>query len=109
MEEFGEGLKELKGFATPLKEKQYQQTRPLQSSQGLNHQPKSIHGGTHGSSRKCNRGNFLSGINGRGGPAWSPARAVRQEWMGGSGSTIIEAVGRGSVEGKPERAITFEM
>jgi hypothetical protein len=27
-----------------------------QSSQGLNHQPKSTHGGTHGSSCVCNRG-----------------------------------------------------
>ena len=28
----------------------------LQSSQGLNHQPKSTHGGTHGSSCLCSRG-----------------------------------------------------
>jgi hypothetical protein len=28
MEELGEGLKELKGFATPQKEEQYQPTRP---------------------------------------------------------------------------------
>jgi hypothetical protein len=27
-----------------------------QSSQGLNHEPKSTHGGTHGSSRICNKG-----------------------------------------------------
>jgi hypothetical protein len=36
---------------------QYQPTRPpAQSSQGLNHQPKSTHGGPHGSSHICNRG-----------------------------------------------------
>jgi len=46
----------------------------------------------------------LSGINGRGGP-WSCedsipqcrgvlARAVRQEWMGLCGSTLIESEGR---------------
>jgi hypothetical protein len=55
MEELEKGLKELKGFAT-LQEEQYQPTRPPQSSQGLNHQPKSTHRGTHGSSHMCSRG-----------------------------------------------------
>jgi hypothetical protein len=41
-----------KGFATPQGE---QQKQP-QSSQGLNHQPKSIHRETHGSSHMCSRG-----------------------------------------------------
>jgi hypothetical protein len=31
-------------------------TKTTQSSQGLTHQPKSTHGGTHGSSRICSRG-----------------------------------------------------
>jgi hypothetical protein len=44
MEELEKGLKELKGFATPQEEQQYQPTRPSQSSQGLNHQQKSTQG-----------------------------------------------------------------
>jgi hypothetical protein len=40
MEELEKGLKELKGFAASYP----------QSFQGLNHQPKRIHGGTHGNS-----------------------------------------------------------
>jgi hypothetical protein len=56
MEELGEGLKELKGFATHKKNNNINQTTlPPQSSQGLN-QPRSIHGGTHGSSCICSRG-----------------------------------------------------
>jgi hypothetical protein len=43
VEELGKGLKELKGFATK------------QSSQGLIYQPRSIHGGTYGSSLMCSR------------------------------------------------------
>jgi len=40
-----------KGFATPKEEQQYQSTRPpTPSSQIVNHQPKSTHGGTYGSS-----------------------------------------------------------
>jgi hypothetical protein len=59
--ELGEGLKELKGIATP-QEEQYQltgqtpTTTPPQSSQGLNHQAKSTHGGTNGSSSLYSRG-----------------------------------------------------
>jgi hypothetical protein len=55
MEEQGEGLKELKGI-TILSEEQYQLTGSSQSSQGLNNQPKNIHGGIHGSSYICSRG-----------------------------------------------------
>jgi len=43
MEELGEGLKELKGMATPPEEQQYQLTQTPQSSQRLSHQPESIH------------------------------------------------------------------
>ena len=50
MEELVERLKELKGLATPQEEQQYQPTRHPQSFQGVNHQPKSTHGGTYGSS-----------------------------------------------------------
>jgi hypothetical protein len=70
-----------------------------QSSQGLNHQPRSTHGGTHGSSCICNRG----------WPCWASMRGEALEgsmpqcrgmpvWGGGSGwegggSTLIEARG----------------
>jgi hypothetical protein len=42
MEEVEKGLKELKGFATPISTKQNPQ-----SCQGLSHQTRSTHGGTH--------------------------------------------------------------
>jgi hypothetical protein len=49
-------LKKLKGFATS-QEEHYQPTRHPhphpKNSQRLNHQPKSTHGGTHGSSHIC--------------------------------------------------------
>jgi hypothetical protein len=45
MEELGEVLKELKGFATPQKKTTISSNQTLQSSQGINPQPKSIHGG----------------------------------------------------------------
>jgi hypothetical protein len=41
-EELEKGLKELKGFATPQEEQEYQPSRPPQRSQGLNHQPKNM-------------------------------------------------------------------
>ena len=44
-------------------------------------------------------------------PAYGNARALRQEWVGGWGSTLIEAGERGwgFAEGKLEKGITFEM
>ena len=55
MEKLEKGLKELKGFATHRKNYISTNQNP-QSSQGLNHQPRSTHGGTHGSSCICSRG-----------------------------------------------------
>ena len=56
MEKLEKGLMELKGFATPKEEQQYQTNKQTpQSYQGLNHQPKSIHGGTHLTSCICSR------------------------------------------------------
>jgi hypothetical protein len=55
MEELDKWLKELKGFETHRKNNNTNQPDP-RSFQGLNHQPKSTHGGTHGSSRICSRG-----------------------------------------------------
>jgi hypothetical protein len=57
VEELEKGLKELKGFAAPYEEQHQPGPSPHHpSSQGLNHQPKSIHGGSHGSSCICSRG-----------------------------------------------------
>jgi hypothetical protein len=50
MEELEKGLKELKGFAAPWEEQQYEPNSTPQSSQGLNHQLKSTRGGTQVSS-----------------------------------------------------------
>jgi hypothetical protein len=55
MEELGEGQKDLKGIATPGRTT-VSINRTPQSSQTLNHQPKSIHGRVHGSSYICTRG-----------------------------------------------------
>jgi hypothetical protein len=55
MKELEKGPKELKGFTAPQEEHQYELTSTPQSSQGLNHKPKSTHGGTHGSSYICSR------------------------------------------------------
>jgi len=57
-EEIEKGLKELKGLNNPIRT-----TMPTnQSSQGLNHYPKTIHGLTLGSSCICSRG----------WPCWAP-------------------------------------
>jgi hypothetical protein len=45
-----------KGVCNPIGRTTISTTRPTQSSQGLNHQPKSTHEGTHGSSCICSRG-----------------------------------------------------
>jgi hypothetical protein len=52
-EELGEGLKELNN---PTGRLTISTNRIVQSSQGLNHQPKSIHGWVHDSSYICSRG-----------------------------------------------------
>jgi hypothetical protein len=64
-----------------------------QSSQGLNYQPKSTQGGTHGSSRICSKGWPCRTPMGR--EALSPVKAqcpsIRErEFEGGWGSTSIE-------------------
>jgi hypothetical protein len=69
MEELDKGLKELKGFAVPWEEKQYQPTRTPKRSQGLNHQPRS----THGSSCMCCRGLHCWPLVG--GHAFGPGKA----------------------------------
>jgi hypothetical protein len=56
MEELEKGQKELKGFVTHGKNNNINQPDPQpQNSQGLNRQPKGIHGGTHCSRWICSK------------------------------------------------------
>ena len=55
LEELEKGLKQLRGCAAPCVEQQCQPARSPCSTQGLDHQPKSTHGGTHDSSHLCGR------------------------------------------------------
>jgi hypothetical protein len=91
-----------------------------QSSQGLNHLPKSTHWGVHGSAAYVAE-------DGLGGHRWEKrplvlwrfefpvqgnAEAGRQEYLGGCGSTLIEAGGewgKGFLGEKLGKGITFEM
>jgi hypothetical protein len=80
-----------------------------QSSQGLNHQPKSTHGVTHGSSCICNRG--WPSRTSRGGEALCPMKALYPNmWeCQGQGAGVGRLVSRGGggdrggcfLEGKP--------
>jgi hypothetical protein len=56
MEELEKELKELKELAAPMGGTTIRTNQYPQGSWGLNHQPKSTHGGTHGSSHICSRG-----------------------------------------------------
>ena len=80
-----------------------------QTSQGLNHQPKSTHGGTHGSSSMCNRGwPCLASVGGETlGPvkAQCPSVGECQDWETGVGRLVnrkrwneLEGVWRGIKE-----------
>jgi len=61
-----------------------------QSYQGLNHQPKSTHGRTHGSSHICSRGSHcLSTV---GGEAFGPVKACFPS-VGGCQHVEVEVVG----------------
>jgi hypothetical protein len=55
MEELEKGLRELRSLQLRRKNNNINQLDP-QNSQGLNHQPKSTHGGTNGSKHICSRG-----------------------------------------------------
>jgi hypothetical protein len=56
MKELEKVTMELKGVCSPIGWTTKWTNQYPQSSQGLNHQPKSTHGGTHGSSCICSRG-----------------------------------------------------
>jgi hypothetical protein len=87
-------------------------------SQGLNHQPRSTHGRTHGSNLICGRGWPCQ--TSMGGDALGPVKAQCPsvgEWKVGSGwgHTLIEAGGRGNGidgfwgRGLLRKGITFEL
>jgi hypothetical protein len=88
-----------------------------QSSQGLNHQPRSTHRGTHGSSHICSRRWSCQAL----GPVKARCPSVREckgwetrvgGWVGGWGYTLLEAgggwMGWGLLGGLG-KGITFEM
>jgi hypothetical protein len=68
-----------------------------QSSQGLNHQPKITHGGTHGSSHICSKGWPCHGsIGGKAlgpvkAPCFSVGKCQGREMGVGGGNILIEA------------------
>ena len=86
-----------------------------QSSQGLNHQPKKSHGGTHGSSCIWSRG--WSSQSSMGGEALGPVKVLcpiigecqDQEWEWEGWWTREGGRDRGVLEGKLGKGITFEM
>ena len=83
MKELEKVPKELNGSAAPWEEQQYELTSTPQSSQGLNHQPKSTHGGTRGSSCICSRG--WPSRSSMGGEVLGPLKALCPsvgEWLG---------------------------
>jgi hypothetical protein len=107
MEELEKALKQLKGFAAHrrnnnINQQDHHHLHP-QSSHRLNHQPKSTHGGTHGSSHICSR-EWPCGIS-TGGEALGPVKANcpsvfkcqdrgrRSCWVGGGDTLIVAGVG----------------
>jgi hypothetical protein len=56
MEDLGKVQKELKGVCNPTGKTTISTNQNPQNSQGINHQQKRIHGGTHGSSCICSTG-----------------------------------------------------
>ena len=56
MEMLEKELKELRGFAAPWGEQQVSTGQTSQTSQELDHQPKSTHGEAHNSVHICGRG-----------------------------------------------------
>jgi len=75
VEELGEGLKELGvGVSNSIGRTTISTNLTTQSSQGLNHQPKSTHGMAHGSSSICSR--ELSYLASVGGEVLDPVEAL---------------------------------
>jgi hypothetical protein len=95
MEKLEEGLKEMKGFAAHRRNNNINQphtpTQP-QSSQELNHQPKSIHGVTHDAMCICRRGwSCWASMGGESlgtGKAWCPSVGGCQGREAGVGGRV---------------------
>jgi hypothetical protein len=88
MEELKKGLKELKGICNPIGRTTLLINQP---SQGLNHQPRSTHHGTHGSSCICSRG-------------WPSRSSMGEEALGSVKAlcpSVEECKGREVGEGTP--------
>ena len=95
VEELEKRPKELKGVASLRIKQQYEPTNNPQSSQGLNHQPKNIHGRTHGSSYTCSRGwpfqtSMRGGVMGHV-KAWCPIVVECQDRKVGVGQGMLGA------------------
>ena len=96
-------------------EQQYELTSTAQTSQGLNHQPKSTHGGSHGSSYICSRGQRR--WSSMGGEALGPVKALCpnvgecQDQEAGMRGLVSRGRGKGMEfsEGKQGKGITFEL
>ena len=79
------------GFCNTIGRTKITTNQTPQSFQALNHQPKTIHGGTHGSSCICSRGwSYLASMGGEAlgsvkarCPSVGNTRVVRWEWVGG--------------------------
>jgi hypothetical protein len=55
VEELEKGMKELKGFSSPVGRAKVSTSQASLELPGLDHQPKDIHGETHGSGLICDR------------------------------------------------------
>ena len=120
MENLEKGLKELRGFSVPWGGGSINvNCSDSWHSRELDHQPKSTHGGTHGSSCRCGRGwPFWISAGGEAlGPGQVPCPSVG-EGQGGnssvrSGGALIEAGGWGWDMGflvwSPEKRVAFEV
>ena len=99
----GEGTEGAEGVCSPMEGATVSTGQTPQSSQGLDYQPKSTHGGTHGAGRLiCGRGWLCwTSVGGAPlGPEGVQCPSVgecqgKKTGVGGSGSTLIEAGGGG--------------
>jgi len=99
------------GVCNPIGKTIISTNQTTQSSQGLNHQPKSTHGGTHGSSCICSRGwHCLASTRGEAlspveahFPSVGECQAVDVGVGGWEGSTLLEAGRGGMREGETRK------
>jgi hypothetical protein len=98
-EEARERTQGAKGICSPIGGTTIQTNQYLQSSLGLNHQPKKTHGGTHGSSCICSRG--WPSWSSMGGETLGPVKVLCpsigncQGWEVGMGGLVSRGRGDG--------------